>query len=382
MCPYTPEIEGPVAFRSIPDLHAHLSRVQLQVLHRCRTSRNGARRWRVLLQTLLLLQSVQAPQEGLMLRSMCAQGTSVRRPPRYPFGYGRRRLTQTVVGVPGIIGRDDRTLVNSTFPYTAIVRLVYVVNGVRASQCSAFFVGNKALLTTASCVFNKDTQTFYDLGLIAIMDSLKRQISAAIDAVVVPVQYMLGFDNHDVAVVTLSSATNFQDVYGYLGHGLACDIAVSPALLLGYPSKCHLTCCAAQAALVCTSPRILEVLDTSLIPLPSCPHSLHVRHLPHPCALTPPLTSCRNLTAVSRRDGRMVVQSTCPYNNTLCNTVLIPHTCDMTPGETGGPLLTSADFVVRGVALGILRSKANSAVLLDDAVATFIQEAIDMLAAA
>jgi V8-like Glu-specific endopeptidase len=166
------------------------------------------------------------------------QGSPNRRAPRYPSWYGRRRLTQAT-GTPGIIGLDGRVQVNNTFPHTTVVRLVYSSAGVQLSQCTAFFIANKAMLTTASCMFNLATKSFYDRSLITMFDSQQLTVNATIEAVVIPVEYTLGMDNFDVAVLILKSATNFQDTYGYLGRGLACDIKSGQAVLLGYPRKCR-----------------------------------------------------------------------------------------------------------------------------------------------
>jgi V8-like Glu-specific endopeptidase len=139
---------------------------------------------------------------------------------------------------PGIIGRDNRSTVNnSRYPFTAIVRIAYEVNGVIFTQCTGAFIANKVLLTSASCVYNKAKKSFIDLSLISIYDTHKRRVSAVVNTAVTTVNYILDLTREDIALLVLDSDVDFQDVYGFLGIGQSCSSSDTTAALLGYPGE-------------------------------------------------------------------------------------------------------------------------------------------------
>ncbi len=78
------------------------------------------------------------------------------------------------------------------------------------------------------------------------------------------------------------------------------------------------------------------------------------------------------------KKNRPQYKSSCTMSHE-CDRFILSHQCDMTPGMSGGPLITPDDGVLRAVALGTLDDSHNSAVLISQTILDFIDEAIDTL---
>jgi V8-like Glu-specific endopeptidase len=163
------------------------------------------------------------------------QVTSTPRPP-----VRRLRIRDLLTAnVPRATSQNIFSVVdNHAFPYTAVVRIAYETNGHVKGQCTGAFVGNRMLLTAASCLYNQETQAFYDLSLIVIYDSNKRRLNATAEFAVVSSFYTLNVTTADVGLLQLISNVNYKDTYGYLGIDGSCgqQPVQEPAALLGYPS--------------------------------------------------------------------------------------------------------------------------------------------------
>jgi hypothetical protein len=186
------------------------------------------------------------------LRGTVPQAPGVFRAPRFPFGRRRDLLSSAAAASrnlvstadDGIIGEDDRKIVStSVFPYSAVARLVYKVKDEVKSQCTASFIANKVLVTSASCIYDEDRQFFYDFSLISVYDVHKKELDAVVDTAIVTADYSLGDATRDIAVIILATSMQTDTVYGSLGYGKACS-APTPgtAMLLGYPGVLNVRC--------------------------------------------------------------------------------------------------------------------------------------------